>query len=110
MLDTRMGRLLMRTPILGMSQLTVPGITPASAPATQFSAERAFQELKVIAHEPHPMGSPAHAAVERYLVNQLAALGLHPQIWTTTASQTVQPGVIWAGQVHHIVARIAGMA
>ncbi len=37
-------------------------VTPASASADQFSAERAMAHLPVIAAEPHPQGSPAQAA------------------------------------------------
>jgi hypothetical protein len=55
-------------------------VTPASAPLDQFSAERAFTHLTVIAREPHPAGSPAQAGVRDYLVEQLSALGLEVEI------------------------------
>ena len=38
---------------------SLPAIVPASAPASQFSAERAMADLAFIAAEPRPSGSPA---------------------------------------------------
>lgn len=96
--------------VLGMSQFATRGAVPATAPATQFSADRASQEVAAIARAPHPMGTAAHAAVERYLVNQLKVLGLRPQIASMTATMPFSPGVIWAGLAQHIVARIPGTA
>src|SRR5437588_7243434 len=72
--------------VLGMSQFATPGVVPATAPATQFSADRASQGVAAIARAPHPMGTAAHATVERYLVNRLKALGLRPQVSSITAS------------------------
>jgi hypothetical protein len=37
-----------------------PEVVPASAPTTEFSAERAMEDVRVVAKEPHPMGSPEH--------------------------------------------------
>jgi hypothetical protein len=56
------------------------------------------------------MGSQAHADVVRYLVNRLQALGLRPQVSTMTAATHTASGDIWAGRVHHVVARIPGTA
>jgi hypothetical protein len=42
---------------------------PASAPGSDFSAERAIEHLKVIAHEPHPTGSIANALVRDNLIS-----------------------------------------
>jgi hypothetical protein len=55
------------------------------APETEFSAARALKHLKVIASEPHPVGSPAHSRVRDYLVQQIEALGLEAEIQTATA-------------------------
>lgn len=53
-----------------------PRPVPASAPATQFSAERAMADVRQIARAPHPMGSAEHARVQAYLLDRMAALGL----------------------------------
>src|SRR6185312_15316954 len=64
----------------------VPRPVAASAPATEFSSARALQHIRVVAREPHPMGSPANAAVRDYLVSQLRGLGLTPEIQRTTSA------------------------
>lgn len=57
-----------------------PDVVPKTAPASQFSAERAWQHLKKIAAVPHPPGTQAHAEVVSYLYQQLSALGLETSI------------------------------
>jgi hypothetical protein len=54
--------------------------------AHEFSAERAFEHLKVIAKEPHPTGSVANMRARDYLVDQLKSLGLEPQIQKAVAA------------------------
>ena len=49
---------------------------PASAPPSEFSAERAMAHVEQIAQRPHPVGSADHARVRDYLVGALGALGL----------------------------------
>jgi len=58
-------------------------VVPASAPATEFSAERAIAEVREIAQAPHPVGSAEHARVRDYLLARLGALGLEPSIQKT---------------------------
>lgn len=57
-----------------------PQARNVDTPATEFSAERAMAHVERIAQEPHPMGSPAHAEVRTYLVDQMKQLGLNPEI------------------------------
>ncbi len=47
---------------------------------TSFSAENAMDYLKVIAAEPHPIGSTANKKVKDYLVKELEALGLETSV------------------------------
>ncbi len=54
------------------------GVSPASAPPDQFSAERALPHLQAIALEPHPIGSAEDAAVGDYLLEQLSNIGVQP--------------------------------
>ncbi len=82
-----------------------PAVVPASAPPTEFSAERAMEHLKVIAAAPHPMGSAEHAKVQAYIVSELKKAGLEPQVQTATG---VTPRYVVAGTVQNIVARLAG--
>ncbi len=90
----------------GMLQLATPAVAPLTAPPTVFSAARAMQHLAIIAREPHPIGSPANVRVRDYLVAQLQALQLDPQVQTAVAVQ--ERYGLQAGTVHNVVARIPG--
>jgi Peptidase family M28 len=96
--------------IAALSYLVPPAVVPGSAPATDFSAERAIEHLKVIAREPHPTGSIANALVRDYLVEQLKREGLEPQIQRTGISSLIDvfPGPYGAGTVENILARLKG--
>ncbi len=96
---------------MAMDQFTPPDVVPASAPPAEFSAERAFDHLKVIAKEPHPMGSPANAAVRDYLIQVITGMGLQPEIQTATSVLRF-PGAegINAGTVQNVVVRLKGTA
>ncbi len=82
-----------------------PAPVPATAPDTVFSAERAVRHVGVIAQRPHALGSPDHARVRDYLLAQLTALGLHPEVQSTTAIGTRYRA---AGHVENIVATLPG--
>src|SRR5688500_8194020 len=69
-----------------------PAPLPATAAATEFSAERAFHHLKVIARVPRPIGSAHHDAARDYIFQQLRALGLEPEVQrTTVVNSTAAP-------------------
>jgi hypothetical protein len=70
-----------------------------------FSAERAMQHVERIAERPHPMGTADHDRVRDYIVEQLTALGLRPQIQQATAIGTRYRQ---AGRVQNILARLPG--
>jgi hypothetical protein len=80
---------------------------PASAPADVFSAERALPHLRAIAREPHPVGSPANARVRDYLLGQLAALGLRPEVQRAAVFRApTGDGVV----VENVLVRLPGSA
>ena len=109
---------------LVLAQMTPAAVVPASAPATTFSAARAYEHLKTIARAPHPTGSPESALVRQYLFDQLAALGLQPEIQTSTSvyhdtgkwglagargiESTPDTWSIAGATIHNIIARIPG--
>jgi hypothetical protein len=73
---------------------------PATAPAGEFSAERAMHDLQVVAAEPHPIGSPRNTVVRDYLVDQIRALGLAPEIQKATVTRwSHTPGLAWTTAV-----------
>jgi Peptidase family M28 len=82
---------------------------PASAPATEFSAERAFSHVEQIAERPHPVGSAANAEVRDYLIKQLEDLGLQPTVQQATSARTKE-GTASIARAHNIHARIPGSA
>ncbi len=79
----------------------------SSAPASVFSAARAMQSLRQIAAKPHPIGSAEHDKVRDFIMDQLKALGLQPEIQTTMVSLGASKS---AAIVQNIVARLPGSA
>ena len=53
---------------ISLLALEPPDPLPASAQASEFSAERALSHVQQIAERPHPVGSPAIAEVRDNLV------------------------------------------
>jgi len=91
---------------VGVLPLGAPGPRPADAPAAEFSATRALAELRVVAAEPHPIGSAAAARVREHLVARLAALRLSPHLQVSGVVSALNGRV--AGTVHNVVARLPG--
>jgi hypothetical protein len=80
-----------------------PAPAAASAPATTFSAERAYADLQRMAGpEPTPIGSVAGDAVRDYLVSTLSAAGLSVEVQKGLGSRTFG-GVTAAGLVDNVV-------
>jgi hypothetical protein len=73
--------------------------------SSTFSSARAASNLRRIAATSHPVGTEANAKVREYLVSQLIALGLSPQIQKEIA---VNPGRYAAGFVQNVVVRVPG--
>jgi hypothetical protein len=88
--------------------LEPPAPIPATAAATEFSAERALPHVKVIAQAPRPVGSANHAAARDYIFQQLSALGLEPEIQKTTAVNATAAPLFSASKIQNIVARRKG--
>lgn len=86
-----------------------PRPVPATAADSVFSSERAFGHLEQIARAAHPPGSPEHTRVRNYIVDQLRAMGLEPQLQTTTHVNQGFTRVVTA-TVRNVLARIPGSA
>ncbi|MAB58077.1 MAG: peptidase M28, partial [Aequorivita sp.] len=61
------------------------GLTPhyegdETAPASDFSVDRALRPLSEISKKPHYLGSEGHEEVRRILISELRKLGLEPHI------------------------------
>ena len=69
--------------LIGLFPVLPLNVPPATVPQNEFSAERAMNDLQVVAAQPHPAGSPAQAQVRDYILSQVHA---------TAASAEVQQG------------------
>lgn len=94
---------------VSLLMLEPPDPRPASAPASEFSAERAFSHVEQIAERPHPVGSEANAEVRDYLLGQLEGLGLQSTVQEATSARTKE-GTASIARVHNIHAQIPGSA
>ena len=81
-----------------------PAPVTASAPATEFSAERAMGYVRLFAQNPHPVGTEEHARVRDALVNELSKTGLTPEVQTALVSRL---GFLTA-RVENVLARLQG--
>jgi hypothetical protein len=79
-----------------------PNSVPASAPKSTFSAQRAMEDLEVVAREPHPIGSAEQERVRDYILKQAQALGLHAKVQRAE----VGPG----STAENIIVRLPGTA
>ncbi|KKK07501.1 M28 family peptidase [Micromonospora sp. HK10] len=94
--------------------LATPAPRPADAPAGQFSAERAYQNVRVIATRPHVAGSAANDEVREHLVGVLRGLGLETEVQDAVAPEAGQlsgaAGGATVARVRNVVARLPGTA
>ena len=69
---------------LSLEDIKPPAPKPANAPASEFSAARAFNILNRLLGDdfPHPVGSPADDAVRNRIIAELKNLGYAPQVQT----------------------------
>jgi hypothetical protein len=85
---------------------------PAGPSASGFAIARALAHVRVLARAPRPTGGGANAQARDYLVRQLRALGLEPEIQVATvrdASGDLTANVsVTLAQVRNIVVRKRG--
>lgn len=93
---------------LSISQQAMPDVATADAPASDFSSGRAMKHLQFISQNPHPVGSPQHALVRAYILKELAALGVEPEVQKTAVLDAKRPSVLNAATVHNIIAKLKG--
>ncbi|KGN40579.1 M28 family peptidase [Knoellia aerolata] len=95
--------------LVGVSPLRSPA-EPAGDTSGGFSLERARDDLAVVAAAPHPMGTAEQATVEAYLVRELRALGLEPEVDSRRVTMAPDaPRSVWTGTVRNVVARLGGV-
>jgi hypothetical protein len=87
-----------------------PRVVADTAPPEEFSSGRAMRHVRAFAQRPHPTGSEEIERVRRYIVGELAALGVRAEIQEASVVPT-QARAGWpapAARVRNIVARVAG--
>lgn len=95
---------------LTIYRLSAPSAVAASAPPVEFASGRAMKHIQTIGRNPHPMGSAEHAAVQNYLVAELTALGVTPEVQKATVVSKYGGNPVIAGSVENIIARLPGSA
>lgn len=87
-----------------------PRAVGEDAPSGEFSSARAMRHLREVARRPHPSGTQEHARVRRYILEQLAALGLAPEVQTAeaVARPRTPGGLALAARVENVLARLPG--
>jgi hypothetical protein len=84
-----------------------PEVASSEAPPETFSSGRAMKHLAAIARKPHPMGSSEHAAVRDYIMKELSASGLEPELQHTIGiNRVARP--LRIGAVENVLARLKG--
>jgi hypothetical protein len=101
------GALLALVAAVTIASIAPPAPRPADSPADEFSAARAMAHLAVIAKEPHPPGSRAHAAVRAYLIQELERLGLEPRVQAAQAAARMA-GTVWSLRAVNVLGRLRG--
>ena len=91
-----------------VARLDPPATVAADAPAAEFSSARAMKWSRAIAVRPHPIGTSANREVRDYLIGELKALGLTPEVQRATGMNLRWGGVIPAGTVENVLARVKG--
>ncbi|WP_220627931.1 M20/M25/M40 family metallo-hydrolase [Pontibacter sp. HSC-14F20] len=93
--------------VYSVSLMSPPEALPANARATEFSAERAMAHVREVASQPHAMGTPGHAEVRQYLLNQMEMLGLQPQVQEQVVVNPVGE-TSNVGYVYNLLGRLKG--
>ncbi|MGK5673969.1 M28 family peptidase [Micromonospora sp. URMC 106] len=94
--------------------LRAPAPRPADAPPGEFSADRAYAHVEVVAARTHVAGSPANDLVRAHVEGVLRGLGLETEVQDTVATEAGQlsgaAGGATLARVRNVVARLPGTA
>src|SRR4051812_8579253 len=81
-------------------------------PPTEFSAGRAFEQVRTVAARPHPAGSAANSDVRAHLLTTLRGYGLNPQVQEADSIQggelSASAGGVGLAHVQNVVTTIRG--
>jgi Peptidase family M28 len=94
---------------LALIQLSPPAPQPEGAPVVEFSSGRARKHVNSIAQKPHPVGSSEHQRVRDYILGELSAIGLKPQI-QKSQFLTEYRGELTGASIENIMVNLPGMS
>jgi hypothetical protein len=93
------------TAVFSIYMALPPSPVPATAPPTEFSAERALEFDRGVASVPHPAGSPANQKTPQYILDKLQFMGISAELYSSRYVRGLS-----AGQANVVLARIPGAA
>jgi hypothetical protein len=93
-----------------VAALQPPAPAAADAPATEFSAARAFGHVQQIAAETHVAGSAADQLVVEGLVQELTDLGLDTRVQNAVGAWQYEAGSTEMARVRNVVGVLRGSA
>ncbi|MCP3771082.1 M20/M25/M40 family metallo-hydrolase [Streptomyces sp. MAR25Y5] len=96
--------------VLAVLAVAPPDPLPDDADPARFSAGRAEADLRVVAAEPHPLGSPRQEQVRNHLVSRLEELGARVDVETDQVTTRAWGSPYPVATVHNIVATLPGRA
>ena len=86
-----------------------PNSVPASAVPTEFSSGRALRHVEAISRNARPIGSLEHARVSKYIIGEVASMGIAPAELQETTVVTDRWGIPYrAAMIRNILARLKG--
>ena len=105
----RLGLAVALVAIVGVAALPIipPNPVLASAPKVTFSAERAMEELRLVARAPHPAGSAQQARVREHILARAKTLGLPAEVLRRSGVESSMWGG-WSGTVKNVIVRVPG--
>jgi hypothetical protein len=93
--------------ILAIWRIQTPTPAAVDAPATAFSAARAFTDINAMAQKPHPVGTVEHERVRTYITARMTALGLAPRLQSARSTEKFG-GRIVSAPVTNIIGTLKG--
>lgn len=96
--------------ILGLVTARTPSPLAANAPADQFSAGRAMADVRIIAREPHPVGTAANAAAREHVAERLRGLGFSVRLVSVPLPERAARGLQkWGGNPRALATSIVAL-
>ena len=94
--------------IFSINSQLVSEIPSEDASLSQFSANRAFKHLEIIAQKPHSSGTEEHEKVFNYILNYCKSKNLEVTVQDTMAAVVYGQSRVNASQIKNILARLKG--